>query len=53
MKKEQDEHRKMPVPIEDATPEQVARIIMQRRPKKQWKFMNQRKRDRERISPDS
>lgn len=42
MKREKNEHRKMPEPI-DATPEEVARAIMQRPPKKKWDFMQKRK----------
>ena len=39
MKREKNEYRKLPEPIPDATPEQVARVVMQNPPKKKWRFM--------------
>ena len=38
-KKERNEYRKLPEPIADATPEQIAKAIMKEPPKKQWRFM--------------
>ena len=38
-RKEKNEYRKLPEPIADATPEQVARAIMKSPPKKEWRFM--------------
>ncbi len=37
--KEKNEHRKLPEPIANATPEQVAKAIMKVPPKKEWRFM--------------
>ncbi|MCY4218062.1 MAG: hypothetical protein OXE56_02155 [Gammaproteobacteria bacterium] len=39
MKPEKNENRKLPEPIPGATPEQVAKIIMKKPPKKEWRFM--------------
>ena len=39
MKREKNENRKLPEPIKGATPEQVAKAVMQRPPKKEWRFM--------------
>ena len=39
MKRERNENRKLPNPIRDATPEQVAASIMRKPPKKEWRFM--------------
>lgn len=38
-RKEKNEYRKLPEPIADATPEQVAKAIMKAPPKKEWRFM--------------
>ena len=46
MKKEKNEHRKMPEPI-DATPEEVARVILNSPPKKKWRFMQKRKKKKQ------
>jgi len=40
MKPEKNENRKLPEPIPGATPEQVAKIIMRKPPKKEWRFMS-------------
>ena len=40
-KEEKNEYRKMPEPI-DATPEEVAKAIMQEPPKKDWRFQKKR-----------
>lgn len=39
MKQERNENRKLPEPIRNVAPEQVARTIMQKTPKKEWQFM--------------
>ena len=39
MKKERNENRNLPEPIRNSTPEQVAQVIMQKPPKKEWRFM--------------
>ncbi|MCY4148072.1 MAG: hypothetical protein OXF73_01715 [Gammaproteobacteria bacterium] len=39
MKPEKNENRKLPEPIRGVTPEQLAKTIMQRPPKKEWRFM--------------
>jgi len=39
MKPEKNENRKLPEPIPRATPEQAAKIIMKKPPKKEWRFM--------------
>ena len=39
MKQEKNENRKLPEPIKDAMPEQVAKAIMQKPSKKEWRFM--------------
>ena len=41
MQKKRNEYRKMPPPI-DATPEAVAKAIMQNPPKKDWRFQKKR-----------
>lgn len=43
MKKEKNEHRKMPEPI-DASPEDVLKAVLNTPPKKKWRFMQKRKR---------
>ncbi len=43
MNQEKNEHRKLPDPIPNATPEQVARAIMKKTPKKEWRFMRKGK----------
>ena len=43
MKKERNENRKLPDPIPDATPEQVAQVILRNPPKKEWRFMKTKK----------
>ena len=43
MKRERNENRKLPEPIKNATPEQVAKAIMQKPPKKEWRFMSKNK----------
>ncbi len=40
---EKNEYRKMPKPI-DASPEQVAKAIMQGPPKKHWRFQQNKRR---------
>ena len=42
MKRENPEHRKLPDPIPNATPEQVALAIMKKPPKKKWRFMRKK-----------
>ena len=42
MNKEKNEYRKLPEPIEGVTPNQLAKVIMQSPPKKEWRFMNKR-----------
>ena len=36
---EKNEYRKLPEPIANATPEQIAGAIMKSSPKKEWRFM--------------
>ena len=43
MKKERNENRKLPDPIPNATPEQVAQVILRNPPKKEWRFMKTKK----------
>ena len=45
MKREKNEYRKLPEPIPNATPEQVAQVIMMKPPKNEWRFMNKEKRN--------
>lgn len=40
MKRERNENRKLPEPIRNVTPEEVAISIMQKPPKKEWRFMS-------------
>lgn len=42
MKRERNEYRKMPEPI-DAAPEDVAKAIMQSPPKRRWRFLSKRR----------
>ena len=42
MKREPNEYRKMPEPI-DAAPEDVVKAITQSPPKKKWRFLSKRR----------
>jgi len=39
MTKERNENRKLPDPVKGFTPEDVASVILQKPPKKEWRFM--------------
>lgn len=49
MKRERNENRKLPEPIRNATPEQVAVSIMQKPPKKEWRFLKSNKKFNEEL----